>query len=455
MTTVNADPGTRTWPDVLTVAPIADARGTVRLPGSKSLSNRALLLAALADGETVLTGLLDADDTRVMLAALRTLGVAVDVDGDRARVHGCAGAWPVRDADLFLGNAGTAMRSLAAALAFAGGRYRLDGVARMRERPIGDLVDALNALGADIRYLQHPGYPPLAIEPARGLTTDRIAVRGDVSSQFVSGALMAAPSIAPPDGLVVEVPGTLISQPYVAMTVALMRRFGVDVTPVTGPGAGAGGTAFRVPRATYRSPGTFAIEGDASGASYFLALGALAGGPVRVLGVGRDSVQGDVAFADVLEQMGARIDWSAPDAAEPWIEARADAPLAGGSFDCTAIPDAAMTAAVVGLFARGTTELRGIGSWRVKETDRIAAMAAELAKLGAHVRSGADWITIEPPATWRAATIDTYDDHRIAMCFALAACGGVPVRIRDPRCVAKTYPAFFDELASLTGSPVR
>jgi 3-phosphoshikimate 1-carboxyvinyltransferase len=429
----SADPA---WPDQLTVAPIARAAGVVRLPGSKSISNRALLLAALADGTTVLQRLLDADDTRVMIDALRSLGVAVERDGDTAHVHGCGGQWPARSASLFLGNAGTATRSLTAALAFADGRYRIDGVARMRERPIGDLVDALNALGARIGYEAAAGFPPLRIEPARRLLQDEVAIRGDVSSQFLSGLLMAAPGVAPPSGLRVQVAGGLISQPYVAMTVAMMKRFGVEVTRA--------GDTFVVPRGGYRSPGTLAVEGDASSASYFLALGLLAGGPVRVEGVGRDSVQGDVAFADLLQAMGARIGRGVD-----WIEASAGDGLRAVDWDCTAIPDAAMTAAVVAMFAPGRTTLRGIGSWRVKETDRIAAMAAELRKLGAAVEAGDDRLSVSGPTALREATIDTYDDHRIAMCFALAAAGGVPVHIRDPRCVGKTFPRFFAELESL------
>lgn len=423
----------------MTIEPIAHAEGELRLPGSKSISNRALLLAALADGTTELEGLLDADDTRVMVAALRALGVAVDVEGARARVTGCGGEFPVRAADLFMGNAGTAMRPLAAALAFAGGRYRLDGVARMRERPIGDLVDALNALGARIEYEGKPGYPPLRIEPAARVVRDRVDIRGEVSSQFVSGLLMAAPLIAPPTGLTVRVPGALVSQPYVALTIALMRRFGVAVERIESDGA-----AFLVTHARYRAPGRLAIEGDASGASYFLALGAIAGGPVRVTGAGRASVQGDVAFADLLERMGASIRRG-----EDWIESRGAPPLRAIDHDCTAIPDAAMTAAVTALFADGPTRLTGIGSWRVKETDRIAAMATELRKLGAAVDAGDDWLRVAPPSRLREATIDTYDDHRIAMCFALAAAGGVPVHIRDPQCVAKTYPEFFSALQSL------
>ena len=427
------------WPDVLTVAPIVRAQGVVRLPGSKSISNRALLLAALADGTTTLSRLLAADDTAVMIDALRALGTAIECDGGSARIVGCGGRWPVRSGDLFLGNAGTATRSLTAALAFAGGHYRIDGVARMRERPIGDLVDALNALGAQISYEGQRGCPPLLIGPAAGLAGERVSIRGDVSSQFVSGLLMAAPLIAPAHGLRVEVAGTLISQPYVAMTVAMMRRFGVEVR--------RDGDAFVVPRAGYVAPGALAVEGDASSASYFLALGLLAGGPVRVDGVGADSVQGDVAFADLLQAMGARIVRGAD-----WIEAsRGDGPRAV-DWDCTPIPDAAMTAAVVASFARGRSTLRGIGSWRVKETDRIAAMAAELRKLGAAVDAGPGSLSVSGPAALREATIDTYDDHRIAMCFALAACGGVPVHIREPRCVSKTFPRYFAELAALTGA---
>ncbi len=424
--------------DVLTLAPIAHAAGRVRLPGSKSISNRVLLLAALAQGETTLSGLLDAEDTTVMIAALRALGVEVRLDADRATVRGGGGRFPVRAVDLFLGNAGTAFRPLTAALAFAGGRYRLDGVARMRERPIGDLVDALNALGARIVYEGEVGFPPLRIEPAEGLASDEVAIRGGVSSQFLSGLLMASPLIAPAGGLRIRVEGALISQPYVRMTVALMARFGVRVTEQGGQ--------FLVPRARYVAPGELAVEGDASGASYFLALGAIAGGPVVVEGVGRDSVQGDVRFADFLERMGARIVWG-PD----WISAAAPATgrLRAIEADYTEIPDAAMTIAAAALFAEGCSVLRGIGSWRVKETDRIAAMATELRKLGATVEEGADWLAVAPPARVLEVAIDTYDDHRIAMCFSLAAAGGIPVHIRDPRCVAKTFPDYFERMATL------
>jgi 3-phosphoshikimate 1-carboxyvinyltransferase len=432
-------PAWRVWPPLLTVAPIARASGQVRLPGSKSISNRALLLASLAQGQSELLGVLDADDTRVMIAALRTLGIAIARDGDTVRVTGCRGVIPVRDADLHLGNAGTAMRPLTAALAFAGGRYRLDGVARMRERPIGDLVDAMNALGANIFYQAAVGYPPLRIEPSTAARGDRVQVRGAVSSQFVSALLMAAPLIAPKQGLTIEIPGALISEPYVEITRRVMAQFGASVQGL--------GQKYIVAPGVYRAPVRLVIEGDASGASYFLAAGVLAGGPVRVLGVGRDSIQGDTAFAHLLERMGAAITWGAD-----WIEASRGAPLRSVEYDCTEIPDAAMTAGVLALFASGTTRLTGIGSWRVKETDRIAAMATELRKLGASVDVGADWIAITPPAAGvlREATIDTYDDHRMAMCFALAASGGMPIHIRDPKCVAKTYPGYFDQLAAIT-----
>jgi 3-phosphoshikimate 1-carboxyvinyltransferase len=442
------------WPAELRIDPIGRAQGEVRLPGSKSISNRALLLAALAQGSTRLTGLLEADDTSVMIGALRELGVCVEPDGDAVRIEGCAGRFPARHADLHLGNAGTAMRPLAAALAFAGGTYRLDGVARMRERPIGDLVDALRSLGASVHYLGNPGYPPLRIDPvehparrqSNSIAGAEVHVRGDVSSQFLSGVLMAAPGFAPAEGIRVVVDGELISRPYVDLTLAMMRSFGVTVREENG--------AFVVPHANYVAQANYAVEGDASGASYFLALGAIAGGPVRVRGVGRHSLQGDLAFAQVLQSMGARVEMG-----DDWVESSAppganDAGLRAIDFDATAIPDAAMTLAVLALFAQGATRLRGIGSWRVKETDRIHAMATELAKLGATVASGPDWLAVSAPGALHEAWIDTYDDHRMAMCLALAAASGVPVHIREPGCVAKTYPAFFRELDRLRGGAV-
>jgi len=424
---------------VLTIDSIDRASGAVRLPGSKSISNRALLLSALADGKTTLGNLLDADDTQVMRTALSQLGIAFRDVGTDVQTIGCGGQIPVRAARLELGNAGTAFRSLTAALAFSGGSYELDGVARMRERPIGDLVDSLSRIGAQISYLGVRGFPPLLIQPASQLSGERATIKADVSSQFLSGLLMAVPLVAPDQGVRLTVEGKLISEPYVELTLSLMRQFGVIVE--------RDGDDYIVPKASYRSPGRVVIEGDASSASYFLALGAVAQGPVRVEGVGKASVQGDVRFADMLGGMGARIEWGAH-----YIQA--GAPAAGGRLkpidaDCNHIPDSAMTLAIVALFADGPSTLRNIGSWRVKETDRIAAMAIELRKVGAEVDEGPDWIRIVPPKQFREATIDTYDDHRMAMCFSLVAAGGVPVHIRDPGCVAKTFPDYFDRLAEL------
>ncbi|GMV54528.1 MAG: 3-phosphoshikimate 1-carboxyvinyltransferase 2 [Betaproteobacteria bacterium] len=415
----------------------AAATGTVRVPGSKSVSNRALLMAALADGDTDLIGLLEADDVQAMRAALQTLGIVIEpLGGDLWRVHGGGGALPVRSADLFLGNAGTAFRPLTAALALAGGEYRLHGVARMHERPIGDLVDALRMLGCRIDYLGHEGYPPLAIHAAR-ITGDRVRVRGNVSSQFLTGLLLAAPQL--PGGLDIEVEGPLISQPYIELTRSAMSAFGVVVEH-------AEPAHFRVaPGSRYRSPGRFEVEADASSASYFLAAGVLGGGPVRVLGVGSRSIQGDIAFADALASVGAMVE-RGPD----WIEVSNPArTVRAFDLDCTAIPDAAMTLAIVALRADGPSRLTGIGSWRVKETDRIAAMATELRKLGAEVEAGAAHLLITPPSALRSAEIDTYDDHRMAMCFALVCLMGAAVRIRDPGCVAKTFPEFFSCLETI------
>ena len=426
------------WPGVLTVSPIDRAFGAVRLPGSKSISNRVLLLSSLTDSETTLVNLQEADDTQVMGDSLTRLGIRMRRSGAAVYVRGCNGRFPVREASLFLGNAGTAFRSLTAALAFSGGRYELDGVARMRERPIGDLVESLNSVGARIRYTGSPGFPPLLIEPADRLSTDRVSIKADVSSQFLSGLLMAAPLLAPDHGLRISVEGRLISEPYVELTLSLMKQFDVSV--------GRAGNDYLVPRAPYRSPGRFIVESDASSASYFLALGAIAGGPVRVDGVGKDSVQGDIRLADVLAAMGAQVDFGA-DHIE--VSAPVSGRLQAIDIDCNHIPDAAMTLAIVALFADGPSTLRNIASWRVKETDRIAAMATELRKVGAQIEEGPDWIHIIPPKQFREATIDTYDDHRMAMCFSLVAAGGVPVHIRDPGCVTKTFPDYFDRLTEL------
>ena len=423
--------------EFLDLAPIGRVVGAATMPGSKSISNRVLLLAALARGETVVRDALDADDTRVMLAALRRLGInAMSGSSPEIRIHGCAGAIPVRSADLFLGNAGTAFRPLTAVLALSGGDYRLSGVPRMHERPIGDLVAALRAIGAQIDYTGAEGFPPLAIHAGRIDVGQPVRVRGDVSSQFLTALLMALPLAGRPAEILVE--GELISRPYVEITLNLMRRFGVDV-------GREGWRSFRVPAGGYASPGEIHVEGDASSASYFLAAGAIAGGPVRVLGVGRDSIQGDVRFVEVLERMGARVS-----VGPNWIEVSGGGKLRALDADLNHIPDAAMTAAVMALFADGPSVLRNIASWRVKETDRLAAMATELRKLGATVEEGADYLRVAPPGRWVPATIDTYDDHRMAMCFSLAALGGVAVRINDPGCVAKTFPEYFDVLASLT-----
>ncbi len=425
--------------DKLILPPLRTAAGVIRLPGSKSISNRMLLLAALAQGTTEIRDLLDSDDTRVMLAALRGVGVGVtDLGGKAWRIVGCGGVFPIKDADLFMGNAGTAIRPLTAALALCGGNYRLSGVPRMHERPIVDLVDGLLQIGADIRYEGNAGFPPLAIHPATVKLDAPIRLRGDVSSQFLTALLMALPLTGRP--AVIEMTTELISKPYVEITLNLMARFGVRVER-------EGWERFSIPAGqSYLSAGVLHVEGDASTASYFLAAGAIGGGPVRVEGVGRGSIQGDVRFADELEKLGATITRG-----DTWIEAAAPrGKLKAFDLDLNHIPDAAMTLAVAALFADGPCRLRNSASWRVKETDRIAAMAAELRKLGAVVEAGDDYIAVSPAPTLRAgAAIDTYDDHRMAMCFSLAALGGVSVTINDPACVNKTFPGYFDAFAEI------
>ena len=446
----------------LDLPPLRAAAGTVHLPGSKSISNRVLLLAGLCQGRTRVRDLLDSDDTQVMLAALRSLGCGLQAQADGSLdVTGLGGQLKVQQAALFLGNAGTAMRPLAAALAvlaaLQGGDFGLSGVPRMHERPIGDLVDALRQLGCDIQYLGQDGYPPLALrgQAGGGLNTNReIRVRGDVSSQFLTALLLALPlacadAAGPP--VVIAVAGELISKPYVEITLNLLARFGIAVQR-------QGFERFTIPAGSrYRTPGEIHVEADASSASYFIALGAIAAvdQPLLIEGLGLDSIQGDIRFVEAARAMGARVQGSPG----RLTVQRGAWPLRAITLDCNHIPDAAMTLAVMALYASGTTRLTNIASWRVKETDRIAALAAELRKLGAVVVEGADFIEVTAPAAdaWQAASIHTYDDHRIAMCLSLAAFNPlvaapgleVPVRILDPQCVAKTYPDYFEALFSV------
>ncbi|HMZ75505.1 MAG TPA: bifunctional 3-phosphoshikimate 1-carboxyvinyltransferase/cytidylate kinase [Rhodocyclaceae bacterium] len=433
--------------EFIDLPPMLRAVGEVRLPGSKSISNRVLLLAALAEGTTRVEALLDSDDTRVMRDALVALGVGLQQEGDTLVVTGCGGRFPNARADLFVGNSGLSIRTLVpavvASLAGCGdadAAVRLSGVPRMHERPIGDLVDGLAQLGARVDWLGQPGFPPLALRPAP-LAAETVSVRGNVSSQFLTGLLQAAPLVARDTPLVIVVEGELISRPYVEITLNLMARFGVQVER-------DGWNRFVVLAGQrYVSPGRIAVEGDASTASYFLAAGALGGGPLRVKGAGRGSIQGDVRFADALAEMGAQITWG-----EDWIEARApeSGRLKGIDLDLNHIPDAAMTLAVAALVADGPSHLRNIGSWRVKETDRIAAMATELRKLGATVEEFPESLRITPPARLQPAVIDTYEDHRVAMCFSLATLCGTSLRINDPKCVNKTFPGYFETFAGIT-----
>lgn len=437
---------------------LATASGSVQLPGSKSISNRVLLLAALSQGSTTIHDLLDSDDTRVMLQALQQIGCVVEpaavVPGQPLRITGLGGKLPSADLhQLFLGNAGTAMRPLTAALSLLGGNFEMSGVPRMHERPIGDLVDALRQLGCQIDYLGNEGYPPLRIAPADLSQLDRsqpIRVRGDVSSQFLTALLMALPLIAQQQAVHIEVVGELISKPYIHITLELLARFGIVV-------ANDNWQRFTIPAGSrYQSPGEVYVEADASSASYFIALGAISTGArgqngIKVLGVGKDSIQGDIRFVEAAQAMGAVVE-SGPN----WLHiSRGSWPLKAIDLDCNHIPDAAMTLATMALYATGNTTLRNIASWRVKETDRIAAMACELRKLGATVEEGPDFIRITPPAQpsdWKAASIHTYDDHRVAMCFSLAAFNpaGLPVRIEDPKCVGKTFPDYFEAFFSVT-----
>ena len=415
----------------LNLSPASHADGRITLPGSKSISNRTLLLAALASGNTEIRDVLASDDTARMLESLTKLGVKLDQIGEHDwRVHGCAGNFHNKQADLFLGNAGTAFRPLTAALAFSNGDYQLSGVARMHERPIGDLVDALQQAGANISYLGQPGFPPLKIAPAQADLSLPIKIRGDVSSQFLTALLMALPLSKQQASI--DVVGELISKPYIEITLNLMAKFGVQVQR-------NGWQRFTIAaNSVYTSPGQLCVEGDASSASYFLAAGVIAGS-VTVDGIGQHSIQGDVWFAEALSLMGGEISYG-----ENHITAKKANKIKAIDLDCNHIPDAAMTLAVLALFADGTSTLRNIASWRVKETDRLTAMATELRKVGASVVEGSDYLLITPPTAIKAnAVIDTYDDHRMAMCFSLVSLAGVPITINDPACVNKTFPDYF------------
>jgi 3-phosphoshikimate 1-carboxyvinyltransferase len=414
--------------------------GTIQLPGSKSITNRAFLISALAAGKTRLHNLLKSDDTRYMGEALQKLGVEIQFSDDFSEAVVCGNAGPVdapatqsgAPVELFLGNAGTAMRSLTAALTLGHGEFVLRGEERMRERPILDLVEALQSLGADVSYEETEGYPPVRIK-ADGLKGGSVSVRGNISSQYLTALLICAPYCNEP--LHIHVEGELISAPYVLLTLDVMKRFGIEVKH-------EGLSDFYVPKAVYQSPGDYTVEGDASSASYPLAAAAISGGCVKVLGMGSESIQGDLAFVHVLERMGVQVKLG-PD----WVECTGPKGKLKslGEFNAVEIPDAAMTLAVLALFADGPMTISGIASWRVKETDRIAAMAAELRKVGAEVRESMDSITVTPPKDLQSASIETYNDHRMAMCFSLVSLGGVSIKILDPACVNKTYPSFFED----------
>ncbi len=420
----------------LTLKPASLVGGTIQLPGSKSLSNRLLLLSSLASGQTEVRNLLESDDTQHMTTALETLGIGLTFldEGARCVVESQGGPFSVANADLFLGNAGTAIRPLCAALCVGEGEYTLTGEPRMQERPIAHLVDALRQLGADIQYEGAEGFPPLRIR-ASGLQGGTVSIRGNVSSQYLTALLLASPLAQ--DALHIEIVGDLVSKPYIDMTVDVMRRFGVAVE-------NDNYQAFRVAAGqTYRSPGTALVEGDASSASYFMSAAAIRGGTVRVTGVGADSIQGDVQHADVLELMGAVVSRGSD-----YIEV-SRGHLRGLDLDLNHIPDAAMTVAVTALFADGKTVIRNIGNWRVKETDRLAAMAAELRKVGAGVVEGPDYLEIDPPTRILPAEISTYNDHRMAMSFSLASLGSSEITILDPGCVSKTFPEYFDNFRAI------
>jgi len=424
--------------DSLTLSPINTVNGTVNLPGSKSLSNRALLLAALANGETTIHNLLDSDDIRHMLDALKALGInyALSDDKTTCKVTGNGGAINSDSIhELYLGNAGTAMRPLCAALCLGQGTFTLTGEPRMSERPIDSLVEALQTMGCDISYHDFPGFPPVTIK-GTGLKGGHVKIDGSVSSQFLTAFLMAAPLAN--DDITIEIVGELVSKPYIEITLDLMSKFGVEVEHENLQHFSIKGNQ------QYQSPGDVFVEGDASSASYFLAAAAIKGGTITVTGVGSDSVQGDKHFADVLEAMGAEVTW------QPHSITVNAGELTAVDMDMNHIPDAAMTIATTALFAKGTTAIRNIYNWRVKETDRLNAMATELRKVGAIVEEGHDFITITPPEKINHAEIDTYNDHRIAMCFSLVALSDTSITINDPGCTAKTFPTYFDEFSRIS-----
>lgn len=424
--------------NTLTLKPISHIDGDVNLPGSKSLSNRALLLAALAEGTTTIRNLLQSDDTRHMLNALKQLGIEYTLSEDKTECSVVGNAGALKNAELqelFLGNAGTAMRPLCAALCLGKGTYVLTGEPRMKERPIGHLVDALRQAGAEISYLENEGYPPLKIE-ANGLKGGKVEIDGSISSQFLTALLLASPMIE--TDLTISIIGELVSKPYIDITLDIMQKFGVEVS-------NDDYKTFKIKAGQkYKAIESYMVEGDASSASYFLAAAAIKGGTVKVTGIGRDSIQGDVQFVDVLELMGARVEW-----AETYISVTRDV-LRPIDMDCNHIPDAAMTVATMALFAKGTTTLRNIYNWRVKETNRLFAMATELRKVGAEVEEGEDYLKITPPKVLKHTAIDTYDDHRMAMCFSLLALDPVSVTINEPECTAKTFPTYFEVLESIS-----
>ena len=421
--------------DKLTLSPIHEISGIVNLPGSKSLSNRILLLSMLAEGQTEIHNLLDSDDVRRMVEALEILGI--QFEEKRAEnlisVSGTAGKIPVSEATLMLGNAGTAIRPLTAAMTLGHGRFVLDGVTRMRERPIIDLVDGLSQLGANLRCLNGTDCPPVEVI-ADGLPGGKTLLSGAISSQYLTAILLVAPYAK--SDVEIEIIDKLVSVPYVEMTMRLMRHFGVSVNHKDFQ-------TFQIPRQNYQSPGKLYVEGDASTASYFLAGAAITGGSVTVKGCGTESIQGDSRFAEVLEQMGAKVDWGARQVK------LTGSTLNGIDVDMNQMPDAAMTLAVTALFASGPTAIRNIYNWRVKETERLKAVSTELRKLGAEVEEGQDYLVIHPPTRLKIASINTYDDHRMAMSFSLVACGKSSVTICNPDCVSKTFPDYFEVLAGL------